>query len=146
VYRLCIAIFDPKLSNKVICDVGNEAQTRFRPYWQDEKDWLCIVDSCPPTIQRLGSLPRDIIGYLVGYASLTNTRSLAVLGDPDASAYELLFSLSSPEEKNEFLNSVSPQQFSTFDNVDSQARQRSFFVACLHIPPCFIHGADDLVE
>ena len=48
----------------------------------------------------------DIIGYLVGYANLTNTRSLALLGDPDASAYELLFSFSSPEEKNEFLNLV----------------------------------------
>jgi len=48
----------------------------------------------------------EIIGYLVGYANLTNTRSLALLGDPDASAYELLFSFSSPEEKNEFLNLV----------------------------------------
>jgi hypothetical protein len=42
--------------------------------------------------------------YLVGYANLTNTRSLTLLGDPDASAYELLFSFPSPEEKNEFLN------------------------------------------
>jgi hypothetical protein len=48
----------------------------------------------------------DIIGYFVGYANLTNTRSLALLGDPDASAYELLFSFSSPEEKTEFLNLV----------------------------------------
>jgi hypothetical protein len=48
----------------------------------------------------------EIIGYLVGYANLTNPRSLALLGDPDASAYELLFSFSSPEEKNEFLNLV----------------------------------------
>jgi hypothetical protein len=62
-------------------------------------------NSCPPIIQRLGFC-RDIIGYLVGYANLTNTRSLALLGDPDASAYELLFSFSCPEEKNEFLNSV----------------------------------------
>jgi hypothetical protein len=43
----------------------------------------------------------DIIGYLIGYANLTITRSLALLGDPDASAYELLFFFSSPEEKNE---------------------------------------------
>ena len=40
----------------------------------------------------------DIVGYLVGYADLSNTRALALLGDPDASAYELLFSLSTPEE------------------------------------------------
>jgi hypothetical protein len=48
----------------------------------------------------------DIVGHLVGYAQLTNTRVLALLGDPDASAYELLFSFASPEEKNEFLNLV----------------------------------------
>jgi hypothetical protein len=40
----------------------------------------------------------DIIGYLVGYADLSNTRALALLGDPDASAFELLFSFSTPEE------------------------------------------------
>jgi hypothetical protein len=34
----------------------------------------------------------DIVGYLIGYAQLTNTRVLALIGDPDASAYELLFS------------------------------------------------------
>ena len=48
----------------------------------------------------------DIIGYFVRYANLTNTRSLALLGDPHACAYELLFSFSSPAEKNEFLNLV----------------------------------------
>jgi hypothetical protein len=48
----------------------------------------------------------DIVGYLVGYAQLTTTRVLALLGDPDTSAYELLFSFSSTEEKNEFLNLV----------------------------------------
>jgi len=48
----------------------------------------------------------DIVGYLFGYAQLTNTRAVALVGDPDASAYKLLFSFSSPEEKNEFLNLV----------------------------------------
>jgi hypothetical protein len=48
----------------------------------------------------------DIIGYLLGYAHLTNTRSLALVGDPDANAYELLFSLSSSDlkQKNSFWN------------------------------------------
>jgi len=36
-------------------------------------------------------------------AHLTNTRSLALVGDADANASELLFSFSSPEEKNQFL-------------------------------------------
>jgi hypothetical protein len=78
----------------------------FEPYWQDEKDWLCIVEFLPTDNPEARLFAADIIGYLVGYANLTNTRSLALLGDPDASAYELLFSFSSPEEKNEFLNLV----------------------------------------
>ena len=48
----------------------------------------------------------DNVGYLVRHAQLTNTRVLALIGDPDASAYEPLFSFSSLEEKNEFLNLV----------------------------------------
>jgi hypothetical protein len=74
----------------------------FEPYWQDEKDWLCIVEFLPTDNPEARLFAADIIGYLVGYANLTNTRSRALLGDPDASAYELLFSFSCPEEKNEF--------------------------------------------
>jgi hypothetical protein len=76
------------------------------PYGQDEKDWLCIVEFLPTDNPEARLFGADIIGYLVGYANLTNTRSLALLGDPDAGADELLFSFSSPEEKNEFLNLV----------------------------------------
>src|ERR1700680_1044113 len=78
----------------------------FEPYWQDEKDWLCIVEFLPTDNPEARLFAADIIGYLVGCANLTNTRSLALLGDPDGGAYELLFSFSSPEEKNEFLNLV----------------------------------------
>ncbi len=78
----------------------------FEPHWQDEKDWLCTVEFLPTDDPEALFFAADIIGYLVGYANLTNTRSLALLGDPDASAYELLFSFSSPEEKKEFLDLV----------------------------------------
>jgi hypothetical protein len=86
--------------------LGTKRIDDFEPYWQDEKDWLCIVEFLPTDNPEARLFAADIIGYLVGYANLTNTRSLALLGDPDASAYELLFSFSSPEEKNEFLNLV----------------------------------------
>ena len=76
------------------------------PYWQDEKDWLCTVEFLPTDYPEACLYGADIIGYLVGYANLTNTRSLALLGDPDAGAYELLFSFSSPEAKTEFLDLV----------------------------------------
>ena len=86
--------------------LGTKHKGDFEPYWQDEKDWLCIVEFLPTDNSDARLLAADIIGYLVGYANLTNTRSLALLGDPDVSAYELLFSFPSPEEKNEFLNLV----------------------------------------
>jgi hypothetical protein len=76
------------------------------PYSQEEKDWLGIVEFLPTDNPEARLFAADIIGYFVGYANLTNTRSLVLLGDPDASAYALLFSFSSPEEKNEFLNLV----------------------------------------
>jgi hypothetical protein len=86
--------------------LGTKRKDDLEPYWQDEKDWLCIVEFLPTDNPEARLFAADIIGYLVGYANLTNTRSLALLGDPDASAYELLFSFSAPEEKNEFLNLV----------------------------------------
>jgi hypothetical protein len=86
--------------------LGTKRKDDFEPYWQDEKDWLCIVEFLPTDDPEARFSAADIIGCLVGYANLTNTRSLALLGDPDASAYELLFSFTSPEEKNEFLNLV----------------------------------------
>jgi hypothetical protein len=52
------------------------------------------------------SFTAEVIGYLIGYAHLTNTRSLALRADPDNSVYELLFSFSSPAEKIRFLDLV----------------------------------------
>ena len=86
--------------------LGTKHKDDFEPFWQDEKDWLCIVEFLPTDNPEARLFAADIIGYLFGYANLTNTRFLALLGDPDANAYELLFSFSSPEEKNEFLNLV----------------------------------------
>lgn len=105
-YRLCIASFEPKLWKKDLAILKKKHKDDFEPYWQDEKDWLCIVEFLPTDNPEARLFAADIIGYLVGYANLTNTRSLALLGDPEASAYELLFSFSSPGEKNEFLNLV----------------------------------------
>ena len=79
--------------------MGTRRKHDFEPCWQDEKDCLCTVGFLLTNdpVARLYSA--DIVGYLVGYADLSNTRALALLGDPDASAYELLFSFSTPEEE-----------------------------------------------
>ena len=81
-------------------------QHEIGPYWRDEDDWLSTIEFLPGDDPEGRLFGADIVGYLVGYAQLTNTRVLALLGDPDTSAYELLFSFSSTEEKNEFLNLV----------------------------------------
>jgi hypothetical protein len=76
--------------------LGTKHKDDFEPYWQDEKDWLCIVEFLPPDDPEARLFAADIIGCLCGYAHLTNTRLLALLGDPDVSTYELLFSFASP--------------------------------------------------
>ncbi len=48
----------------------------------------------------------DIIGYLVGYAHLTNTRFLALLGDRTPALTSSLFFFASREEKDQFLDLV----------------------------------------
>src|SRR5438128_12091577 len=86
--------------------MGAKLKDDFEPYWDDEKDWLCTVEFLPRDDPEARSFSAEIIGCLFGYAHLTNTRSLALLGDQDADAYELLFSFSSPEEKERFLDLV----------------------------------------
>jgi hypothetical protein len=53
----------------------------------------------------------ESIGYFFGYAQLTDTRIVALLGDPAADAYELLFSFSSNENKRRFLELMNSNEF-----------------------------------
>ena len=62
--------------------LGTKRQDDFEPYWQDEKDWLCIVEFLPTDNPEARLFAADIIGYLVGYANLTNIRSLVCIGIP----------------------------------------------------------------
>ena len=74
-------------------------QHEIEPYWQDEDDWLGTVEFLSINDPEGRFFAADIVGHLFGYAQLTNTRAPALVGDPDAGAYEILFSFSSPEEK-----------------------------------------------
>ena len=76
------------------------------PHWIDEPDWLCAVEFLNNQDPEGRDLAADTIGYLLGYAHLTNTRSLALVGDPDMMAYEILFSFSSPAQKKRFLDLI----------------------------------------
>jgi hypothetical protein len=79
---LCIASFEPKSGKRGLAILGTEHKDDFEPYWQDEKDWLCVVEFLPTDNPEARRFAADIIGYLVGYANLTNTRSLALLAIP----------------------------------------------------------------
>jgi hypothetical protein len=76
------------------------------PLWINETNWLCAVEFLNYEDTEGRDLAAETIGYLWGYARLTNTRSLALLGDPAAEAYEILFSFSTPDEKARFLEMV----------------------------------------
>ena len=78
----------------------------FGPYWQDETDWLCTVEFLPTDDLQGPDLRFGHHRASVRVCRLTNTRPLALVGDPDANAYELLFSFSLSEEKKQFLEPV----------------------------------------
>jgi hypothetical protein len=46
-------------------------------YWQDENDWLCTVEFLPSDDREGRLFAADLVGYLCGYAQLTNARVLA---------------------------------------------------------------------
>jgi hypothetical protein len=65
-------------------------------------DWLCTVEFIPEDNGEARLFATEIVGHLFGYAQATNTRALALVGDADANAYELLFSFASSEGKSSF--------------------------------------------
>jgi len=46
--------------------LGTKRKDDFEPYWQDEKNWLCIVEFLPTDDPEARLFAADIIGYLVG--------------------------------------------------------------------------------
>ena len=94
-------------------------QHDIEPYWQDEDDWLCTVEFLPSDDLEGRVFAADIVGYLFGYAQLTNARALALVGDPEAGAYELLFSFSTPGNKDQFLDLVRSNEDMGSDYIEN---------------------------
>ena len=76
----------------------------FEPYWLDEKDWLVEVVMLPSDEDCTSDL--EYIGKLFAFSNFTNTRTLALVGDPDMPMYELWFSFTDELNKQQFLNLV----------------------------------------
>ena len=77
-----------------------------KAYWTEEQDWLCTLQFLPTSDPAQRALDTEDLGYLLGYAQLTDTRVLALLGDRSADTYEILFSFSSAELKERFLDLI----------------------------------------
>src|ERR1700679_4339676 len=73
------------------------------PYWLEESDWIVLIEFLRQDDAEERVRGTEAIGYLFAFAQMTDTRMLALIGDPQADAYELLFSFSSPANKAEFL-------------------------------------------
>ena len=73
------------------------------PFWRDEQDWIVLIEFLPRDDDEDRARGAESIGYMLAYAQMTDTRMVALVGDPNADAYELLFSFSSPSNKAEFL-------------------------------------------
>jgi hypothetical protein len=90
--------------------------TRIEPYWLEEKDWLVFVAFLPEDDPDERARGAEAIGYYWGYAQLTNTRMLALVGDPECHAYELLFSFASADGKQAFLKLLRSNAVTNYDD------------------------------
>jgi hypothetical protein len=78
----------------------------FQPYWLHETDWLGTLVYLPYDPPEERTTGAHLIGILMGFATLTDTRVLARVWDPEAHLFELLFSFSSETLKKNFLQFI----------------------------------------
>src|SRR5690348_10434855 len=76
-------------------------------------------NSCQAMTPKAEFLAQMSSAICFGYAQLTNARALALVGDPEAGAYELLFSFSTPGEKHRFLDLVRSNEDMGSDYVEN---------------------------
>ena len=72
-------------------------------HWHEESDWIVLIEFLRMHDAEDRERGTEAIGCMFAYAQMTDTRMLALVGDPKEDAYELLFSFSSPANKAEFL-------------------------------------------
>jgi hypothetical protein len=85
------------------------------PHWLEENDWIVLIEFLPKDDVEDRTQAAERIGYMLAYAQMTDTRMLALLGDPQADAYELLFSFNSTENKAEFMRLLNSNELSACD-------------------------------
>jgi hypothetical protein len=86
------------------------------PYWSNENDWIVLIEFLPRHDAEDRARATEAIGHMLAYAQMTDTRMLALIGDPEADAYELLFSFTTPENKAEFLRLLKSNDFTNCED------------------------------
>lgn len=86
------------------------------PFWRNENDWIVLIEFLPQHDAEDRAQAAERIGYMLAYARMTDTRMLALLGDPEADAYESLFSFNSSENKDEFLRLLRSNETTNCDD------------------------------
>jgi hypothetical protein len=91
---------------------------KFPAYWKEEKEWLVEVVLLPAFDPDGLAEYLDWIGRVLAFSMATDTRMLAIVGDPDVPTYELWFSFNSQRQKQEFLQMVREDGFADPDEED----------------------------
>jgi len=90
--------------------------TEIETHSLEDKDWLVVVEFLSEDNTEERAQGAEAIGYYFGYAQLTNTRILALVGDPVGHAYELLFSFASADGKRRFLELLRSNELTDYDD------------------------------
>src|SRR5882757_8138936 len=88
------------------------------PYWRNEDDWIVLIEFLSKDDEKDRERGAEAIGYMLAFSQMTDTRMLALLGDPKGDAYELLFSFSSPKNKAEFLHLLQSNRKTQFEDEE----------------------------
>jgi hypothetical protein len=86
------------------------------PLWSNESDWIAIIEFLPRHDVEVHVRATEAIRHMLAYAQMTDTRMLTLIGDPQADAYELLFSFDSTENKAEFLCPLQSNELTAREN------------------------------
>jgi hypothetical protein len=88
-------------------------------FWLEERDWLVEVVMVPDDNPEDAAIVLEWIGRVYAFSMATNTRMLAMIGDPDIPSYELWFSFDTENEKQQFLQFIREDGYADPDEENS---------------------------
>lgn len=101
----------------------------------DENDWLVTLIFLSEDDRQERADGAEAIGYLEGYASLTNTRILALKGGQSPEdPIELLFSFDTPEHKAEFRKLAAANEFTANKEEELSVPDESEIIRARPLP------------